>query len=80
MSGVRGRATKVSVDWGSVAHVAYGFLAALLHAEYLFTAIFLVKQLGDALLAGEDWAEASGDLAEYSVGLVAGLFLRAFVL
>jgi hypothetical protein len=36
--------------------------------------------LGDALLAGEDWADASGDLAEYSVGLVAGLFLRVFVL
>jgi hypothetical protein len=73
---MRKRITSIRPDLGSVAHVVFGLLAALLHAEYLFTAIFLVKQLGDALLAGEDWAEASGDLAEYAIGLVAGLFLR----
>jgi hypothetical protein len=80
MSGMWERVTAIRPDLGSVAHVVFGLLAALLYAEYLFTAIFLVKQLGDALLAGEDWTEASGDLAEYSVGLVAGLFLRVFVL
>jgi hypothetical protein len=80
MSGMWERVTSVRPDLGSVAHVVFGLLAALLRAEGLFTAIFLVKQVGDALLAGEDWAEASGDLAEYSVGLVAGLFLRVFVL
>jgi len=80
MSSMWERITVLKPDLGSVAHVIFGLLAALLHAEYLFTAIFLVKQVGDALLAGEDWAETSGDLVEYSVGLVAGLFLRVFAL
>ena len=74
----RARATEVSADWGSVAHVLYGFLAALLHVEYLFTAIFLVKQVGDVLLTGEDWSETSGDIVEYSVGLVVGLVVGRF--
>jgi hypothetical protein len=76
MSSMWERITAIRPDFGSVAHVVFGLLAALLYAEYLFTAIFLVKQLGDALLAGEDWAETSGDLVEYAIGLVAGLFLR----
>jgi len=70
------RETRLSWDLGSLAHILYGVAAALLHAEYLFTTIFLVKQLGDALLLKEDWAETSGDMVEYVVGLSAGLAFR----
>jgi hypothetical protein len=44
--------------------------------EYLFTAIFLVKQLGDAYFLGEDWADTSGDIVEYVIGLIIGLWLK----
>jgi hypothetical protein len=70
------RQTKISLDWGSMFHVLLGFWAVLLNMEYLFTAIFLVKQLGDAYFLGEDWAETSGDIVEYVIGLMIGLWLK----
>jgi hypothetical protein len=72
----RTRQTIISLDWGSVFHVLFGFWAVLLNMEYLFTAIFLVKQFGDAYFLGEDWGETSGDIVEYVIGLIIGLWLK----
>ena len=72
----RTRQTKVSLDWGSIIHILFGLLATMLNMEYLFTAIFLVKQLGDAYFLGEDWADTSGDIVEYVIGLIIGLCLK----
>jgi hypothetical protein len=70
------RQTKISLDWGSIYHVLFGLLAVLLNMEYLFTVIFLVKQFGDAYFLGEDWADTSGDIVEYVIGLIIGLCLK----
>lgn len=70
--------TTVKLDLGSVVHFIFGALAALLREEVLFTAIFLVKQLLD-VYGGEDPAEASGDIAEFTAGLIVGLFIARII-
>ncbi|MEM2233924.1 MAG: hypothetical protein QXP81_10350 [Nitrososphaerota archaeon] len=67
--------TCVGLDWGSLAHVAFGVAAVLLGFEWLATLIFLAKQLVD-LYGGEEACEASGDIAEYALGLTVGFILR----
>jgi len=70
--------TKITWDLGTLAHFVYGLMSAFLRPLYLtmpvFTAIFLLKQSID-WLSGEDYAEQSGDIAEYATGMVAGLLL-----
>ena len=69
------RATKIGLNWYDALHVLFGFLAVSLRREWLFTIIFLFKQLVD-FLGGENPAECGGDVAEYSVGLVLGLIFK----
>lgn len=66
---------KIGLDWGSLVHVVFGLLAALLHQEWLSTIIFLFKQAVD-LYGGEESSETSGDVAEYTIGLVSGLVVK----
>lgn len=73
-----GLRTTIKLDLGSVIHFAFGVLAALLREEALFTVIFLVKQLLDAY-GGEDPAEASGDIAEFTAGLIVGLIITHMI-
>jgi len=71
--------TEIRLDFGTFVHFLFGMLAAWLGSEYLFTTIFLVKQIAcDLLVGGEDYAEQSGDIAEFASGLVVGLVLRHF--
>ena len=71
MGAARTFRTRVGLDWGSLVHVAFGFLAALLGFEWLAALLFLAKQLLD-VYGGEDTAEASGDIAEFCAGLALG--------
>ncbi len=68
------RNTEVDLNFGTLIHILFGFLAAIFHKEWLFTAIFLFKQTVD-LYGGEKSFEACGDIVEYCIGLVTGLFL-----
>ena len=72
---IRIRGTKVDINWGTLIHVLFGLLAVFLHQEWVFTVIFLFKQYVD-LHGGEASDECSGDIAEYSVGLVLGILVR----
>jgi len=63
--------TDISLDWGTLVHFVFGLLAVFLGYEYLFSAIFCLKQLID-YHAGEDYGETSGDIAEFALGLVVG--------
>jgi len=74
----RPKVTEISLDWGSVAHFLFGFLGGILDASYLFTGIFVFKQLWD-FREGEEWAETSGDVSEFSSGLVVGLIAKQFL-
>jgi len=67
--------TKLTLDWGTLAHLVWGLLACLLDQLWLFSLLYVLKQIGD-FHAGEPWEETSGDLVEYSGALVAGLILR----
>jgi len=60
-------------------HVLFGFLAVFFE-PYLFTAIFLVKQILDYLSHKESWVETSKDITEYSCGLVVGYLISTFLL
>ena len=68
-------ATKTNFDLGSIIHYFFGFLAVILGHEYLFTIVFIIKQLGDAFLTKEDWSETSGDIIEYMAGFITGVIL-----
>jgi len=72
---MRSRRTSVRLDFGSVVHVVFGFLAAILHQEWLLTTIFLVKQILD-FLDCEDAAETSGDIVEFVAGMLLGWFIQ----
>ena len=71
------RKTRITRDWGLLFHFLFGFLATFLGHPWLFTLIFLFKQLIlDLMAGGEDPSIVSGDLAEYSAGLVAGAIAK----
>jgi len=59
-----------------LAHLVFGFLGAILE-PWLFTTIFLVKQVLDWRSGKERWSETSRDIIEYSTGLIIGFILRA---
>lgn len=63
--------TDISLDWGTLIHFVFGLLAILLSYEYLFSAIFCLKQLID-YHARENYGETSGDIVEFASGLVVG--------
>ena len=74
------RKTRITRDWGLLFHFLFGFFATFLGHPWLFTLIFLFKQLIlDLIAGGEDPSIVSGDLAEYSAGLVAGALVRFFL-
>jgi len=73
------RGTEITLDFGTIFHFLFGFLGGVLDASYLFAGIFLFKQFWD-FKEGEEWAETSGDIAEFSSGLVAGLIMKRFLL
>jgi len=72
------RPKATEIDFGTFAHFLFGFLGGILDASYLFTGIFVFKQYMD-WRAGEDWPETSGDIAEFSSGLVFGLIVKQFL-
>jgi len=71
--------TKITLDSGTVCHVAYGVLGPLLHSEHIFSAIFVLKQCGDYLFSQEEWPESAGDITEYCIGMITGLILRSIL-
>lgn len=66
--------TIIEFKKGMLYHILFGFLGATLGYVWLFTLIFLFKQMLD-LIDGEPPARVSGDVAEYSVGLILGLLV-----
>jgi hypothetical protein len=66
--------TRISFDLGTIAHLIFGFLAVFFHYEFLFTLIFIFKQVVD-VYGGEDVEETSGDIAVYCFGLVVGVIV-----
>lgn len=68
----------IDLNWGTLIHVIFGLLAAFLRQECLFTLIFLFKQVVD-LIGGESSSECSGDVAEYTIGLVVAMLIRILV-
>ncbi|MEM3646593.1 MAG: hypothetical protein QW334_00410 [Thermofilum sp.] len=72
------RSTRVKPDYGSIVHFIFGVLAVLLNQIPVFTAIFLFKQAVD-LVTGEHGDEVSGDVAEYSAGLILMLLCGVFL-
>jgi len=76
---MRVHGTQVIFDLGTIFHFLFGFLGGILDASYLFAGIFLFKQFWD-FKEGEEWAETSGDIVEFSSGLVVGLIVKQFLL
>jgi len=72
------KATEITFDLGTIAHFLFGFLGGVLDVSYLFTGIFVFKQYMD-WRTGEDWPETSGDIAEFSTGLIIGLIVKQFL-
>lgn len=70
--------TIVEFKHGMIFHVMFGFIGALLGYPYLFTLIFMFKQVLD-LMDGEPPAVVSGEIAEYSLGLIIGLLVKVMV-
>ena len=67
--------TKITLDGGTLVHFIFGLLALLLDQAWLFTVIFLTKQMIDLAWGHEEPSETGGDIAEYSLGVVIGLVL-----
>ena len=59
----------------SLAHVAFGMLAALLQQELLYTVVYIAYQVADYIEEGNA-GEVREDIAEYAAGLVTGSLLR----
>jgi len=76
---MRDHGTRVIFDLETIFHFLFGFLGGILDASYLFTGIFVFKQYMD-WRTSEDWPETSGDIAEFSTGLIAGLIAKQFLL
>jgi len=74
----KAKGTEITLGFASIAHFFFGFLGGVLDASYLFTGIFLFKQFWD-FKEGEEWAETSGDIAEFASGLVVGLIVKHFL-
>jgi len=73
--------TQVDLNLGSLLHFLLGLLSVLfggLGYTALLTFLFVVKQLLD-FIEGESGSECSGDLAEFTAGIVTGLILQSFV-
>jgi ABC-type Co2+ transport system permease subunit len=70
---VRAFRTEVRFDWGSLVHFVYGLLSGWLGPwqSAVAAAVFLFKQAVD-VRGGERSEEASGDVAEFAAGLLAG--------
>lgn len=68
---------RVFDDIYSFLHALLGFIASLfgMDASIPLTIIYTAYQLVDRDMP----AEQLGDLVEYTVGFIAGLFLRAFI-
>jgi len=66
--------TRISWDLGTLVHFLWGLAGGIL-APWLFTAVFIFKQALDHFRGEEDWAETSGDIAEFCGGLLLGLAL-----
>lgn len=65
---------EISLDWESAAHFIFGILAVFLSREWLFTAIFALKQCID-YHSGEDSSEVGGDIVEFVAGIILALIL-----
>lgn len=77
---MRAKKTKITPDLGTFFHALFGFLSVILGREWLFTIIFIIKQVVlDCYFGHEDFGITSGDLAEYSAGLIMGLILILFL-
>lgn len=55
-----------------LAHVAWGISAVAFGQLWLFTTIFLVKQVMDWATSKEGWNKTSGDIVEYCAGIIIG--------
>ena len=64
--------TELTINVYGLIHFLFGYLGVMLGFPYLFTGIFVVKQLID-YHAGEESEITSGDLVEFSGGLVFAL-------
>jgi len=57
-----------------LAHLIFGILAPIFN-PWLFSTIFLVKQVLDWRSGKERWKDTSRDIVEYSIGLIIGYAL-----
>jgi len=63
----------------NIAHLCFGFLAAILGYEHLFTAVYLAYQVVD-LLCEKRCEEFKEDIVEYVLGLLAGALIKLYIL
>ncbi|MBS7642778.1 MAG: hypothetical protein QW374_04910 [Candidatus Bathyarchaeia archaeon] len=71
--------TIIEFRHGVIFHILFGFIGAVLGYPWLFSLIFIFKQILD-LIDGDPPARISGEVAEYTLGLILGLLVDAFII
>lgn len=64
------------IDYRDVIHFMFGVLAVLLGREMVFTLIFMFYQMFERF---ESDRAKLGDVIEYTIGLLTGIFIKHFL-